>query len=146
MNKDSGLIIFIDSDGTAARNVEEAFRRLHIANPLRIFSSCVEALDFIIPCSDSSGSENNSSVRAIVLDQTAGDLDGLALIRCIRDDSALRTLPLIVYSANIGQLQGRTDLSADAFVRSPMTSKLIEVLDARCGLERASRRPGVGST
>lgn len=76
------------------------------------------------------GREALAAVRArkpdlVLSDVTMPNLDGLSLVRALRDDSSTRTLPVILLSARAGQEASLEGLSAgaDDYLAKPFTSQ-----------------------
>ena len=146
MNKRLQTIVLVDSTGMASPAIEESLARLYIANPLRIFSACTEANDFVSRVGESTATKMPPAVGAIVLDHSARTRDGLALIARVRNDPATKDIPLFIYAAELRPLQADTRIAADAYVRRPMALKLIHALDSVCGLVHLPHKPGICTT
>ena len=141
MDKQLRTVVLVDSTGMASPSVKESWQRLYIANPLRIFSSCAEALAFIRHAPPLTHHE----FGAVVLDHSAGKQDGLELIKHLGREPATQSVPVLVYAADIGPLRERADLKAATFVRRPMVLKLMHELDSLCGLSQTPHKPTVGT-
>jgi len=139
MNKRLLTVVLIDSNGMASQSVEDAWKRLNIAYSLRILSSCTEARAFLRHRSKLSEEASGPDVAALIIDHSAGQDDGLELIENTRGCSATRSIPILVYAADIKSLRKRPELVADAFVRRPMALKLVQALDSLCGLTMQAR-------
>ena len=141
MNKQLRTVVLVDSTGMASPSVKESWQRLYIANPLRVFSSCAEALAFI----RHDHSLTHHELGAVVLDHSAGKRDGLELIKHLEREPATQLVPVLIYAADIGPLRERADIKAAAFVRRPMVLKLMHELDSLCGLSQTPHKPTVGT-
>lgn len=78
-----------------------------------------------------SGSPVVNSVRCIITDLEMPQMDGHRLLKLIRDDEALRTLPVIVFSSLISdemRLKGNK-LGATAQITKPEIAQLVDVID-----------------
>lgn len=145
MNNQLRTIVLVDTTGMSSQTVRESWHRLHIANPLRIVSSCAEALSFISRTTAPMAQDDAPKVGALVLDHSAGKQDGLELVEHVRRDQCTKLIPILVYAADIKPLRERSGIAANAFVRRPMALKLIDELDSLCGLSKTPYRPTVGS-
>ena len=145
MKKLLRTVVLIDSTGLGFDSVEESWRRLHIANPLHIVSSCTEAQDLISGRAEPEGSTNVTDIGALVLDETANHTEGLRLVSRVRSDPATASVPILIYAADLHALLADGKIEADAFVRRPMFLKLISELDSLLGLTKTPFDPAVES-
>jgi len=144
MSKRLRTVVLVDSSGMASHSVRESWHRLCIANPLRVFSSCPEALAFVRRDPSTVPGETSSEVGAVVLDHSAREEDGRQLLDYLRGTFTPAEVPVLVYAADLKPLREDSEISADAFVRRPMALKLIHELDTLCGLSRTHQTPTAG--
>jgi CheY-like chemotaxis protein len=90
-------ILLVDDDDIDVMNVERAFKRNNIINPLYIACDGIEALEML-------RSDGPDSVpkerRLILLDLNMPRMNGLEFLRELREDPELRYLTVIVLSTS----------------------------------------------
>lgn len=87
-------ILLVEDDAVDVMNVQRAFQRAHIRNPLFVAGDGVEALDLLrrgsIPVER----------RLVLLDLNLPRMNGIEFLRELRDDPALRTTPVVVLTTS----------------------------------------------
>lgn len=90
-------ILLVDDDEVDVMNVQRAFKKNNILNPLYVATNGLEALDLLrgrgvaaIP----------GPRRLILLDLNMPKMSGLEFLRAIRDDPALRSLTVVVLTTS----------------------------------------------
>ncbi|GAB4439950.1 MAG: response regulator [Chloroflexi bacterium OHK40] len=90
-------ILLVDDDDVDVMNVQRAFKKNNILNPLFIARDGVEALEMLR--ADEPGGLPKER-RLVLLDLNMPRMNGLELLRHIRDDPALRSLTVIVLTTS----------------------------------------------
>jgi CheY-like chemotaxis protein len=90
-------ILLVDDDEVDVMNVQRAFKKNNIRNPLYIASNGLEALELlrgqgepVIP----------GPRRLVLLDLNMPKMSGLEFLRAIREDPALRSLTVVVLTTS----------------------------------------------
>jgi CheY-like chemotaxis protein len=120
-------VMLVDDDELDVMNVQRAFRKNSISNPLYIAHDGVEALEML----------RNGSVpshrRIILLDLNMPRMGGIEFLREIRADPALRSSTVIVLttSAEDRDRVEAYDLNVAGYLLKPVTlSAFIEIMGA----------------
>jgi CheY-like chemotaxis protein len=90
-------ILLVDDDEVDVMNVQRAFRKNNIVNPLYIASNGLEALDLL-------RGQGQAAIpgprRLILLDLNMPKMNGLEFLRAIREDPELRPLTVVVLTTS----------------------------------------------
>ncbi len=90
-------ILLVDDDEVDVMNVQRAFKKNHIVNPLYVAHNGLEALDLL----RGNGQEAiPKERRLILLDLNMPKMNGLEFLREIREDPELRNLTVIVLTTS----------------------------------------------
>lgn len=90
-------ILLVDDDEVDVMNVQRAFKRNNILNPLSVASDGIEALEML----RGQGPNPLPAVkRLILLDLNMPRMSGLEFLRELRDDAALRPLSVVVLTTS----------------------------------------------
>jgi CheY-like chemotaxis protein len=90
-------ILLVDDDDIDVMNVDRAFKRNNIMNPLYIARDGIEALEMLR--AEGAGAIPRER-RLILLDLNMPRMNGLEFLRAIRDDHDLRHLTVIVLTTS----------------------------------------------
>jgi CheY-like chemotaxis protein len=87
-------ILLVEDDQVDVMNVQRAFKKNNIKNPLWIAGNGVEALDKL------RGGEIPQSRLLILLDLNMPRMNGIEFLRALRADGELRQLPVVVLTTS----------------------------------------------
>jgi CheY-like chemotaxis protein len=91
-------ILLVDDDEVDVMNVQRAFKKNNISNPLYIANNGLEALDLL------RGQGGQPPIpgtrRLVLLDLNMPKMNGLEFLRAIRDDPELRSLTVVVLTTS----------------------------------------------
>ena len=87
-------ILLVEDDDVDVMNVQRAFKKNNIANPLFIAGNGVEALEHLRQ------GEVPRERRIILLDLNMPRMNGIEFLRELRADSELRQLPVVVLTTS----------------------------------------------
>lgn len=90
-------ILLVDDDEVDVMNVQRAFRKNNIVNPLYIAHNGLEALHLL---RGTSGEKIPSERRLVLLDLNMPKMNGLEFLREVRNDAALHALSVIVLTTS----------------------------------------------
>jgi CheY-like chemotaxis protein len=91
-------ILLVDDDEVDCMNVQRAFKKSNISNPLYIAHNGVEALDMLRGTNDVP--KIDPVPRIILLDINMPKMNGLELLREIREDKYLHTISVFVMTTS----------------------------------------------
>lgn len=90
-------ILLVDDDEVDVMNVQRAFKRNNILNPLYVASNGLEALDML----RGKGAETVPGPRRLILlDLNMPKMNGLEFLRALREDPNLRPLTVVVLTTS----------------------------------------------
>lgn len=91
-------ILLVDDDEVDVMNVQRAFRKNNIINPLYIATNGIEALDKLRGTGGQEAIPNER--RLILLDLNMPKMGGIEFLRSVRADSQLKALTVIVLTTS----------------------------------------------
>ena len=96
---------------------------------LHVYSNGQEAWDSLLELKKNNGVDYG--VKCVITDIEMPQMDGHRLIRLIRNDEALKQLPIIVFSSLINEDMKRKGerLGADAQISKPEIGQLVSCID-----------------
>jgi CheY-like chemotaxis protein len=99
-----------------------ALRKSNIRNPIFVVRDGAEAIDYIFLQGAHAGRDPNIQLQVILLDIHLPKLDGLAVLRRIREDEATRLLPVVMLTSSNEDrdLSGSYELGVNSYVRKPV--------------------------
>jgi CheY-like chemotaxis protein len=99
-----------------------ALRKSNIRNPIVVVRDGSEAVDYIFAQGVHAGRDPHIQLQVVLLDIHLPKMDGLAVLRRIREDARTRLLPVVMLtSSNEEQdLDGSYELGVNSYVRKPV--------------------------
>jgi CheY-like chemotaxis protein len=107
-----------------------AFARSNVANDVVVARDGEEALDYLFATGAHSGRDASLMPSVVLLDLKLPKVDGLGVLRRLRQDERTRRLPVVVLTSSNEEQDVITsyDLGANSFVRKPVD--FAEFIDA----------------
>jgi two-component system response regulator len=93
-------ILLVEDNPTDAELCIRALKKHHLANSLVWVKDGAEALDFLFGRGSFSGRDMMHPPRVVLLDLRLPKVDGLEVLRQVRADEGLRTLPVVILSSS----------------------------------------------
>jgi two-component system, response regulator len=120
-SKDLRTILLAEDNPADAEMAIDALREAKLANPVVHVEDGVEALDYLHARGAYSG-RGAGDVAVVLLDLKMPRLDGLDVLRQMRDDPELRRIPVVILSSSREEsdLARSWDLGANAYVVKPV--------------------------
>ncbi len=99
-----------------------ALRKSNIRNPIVVVRDGAEAVDYLFAQGSHAGRDSSVQPQVILLDMHLPKLDGLAVLRHIREDVRTRTLPVVMLTSSNEErdLVGSYRLGVNSYVRKPV--------------------------
>ena len=99
-----------------------ALRKSNIRNPIVVVRDGAEAVDYLFARGAHSGRDASIQPQVILLDMHLPKLDGLAVLRHIREDERTQTLPVVMLTSSNEErdLVGSYRLGVNSYVRKPV--------------------------
>lgn len=98
MNEKSYNILLIEDDHVDVMNVQRAFKKNNIENPLHLANNGIEALDLL------RGTEGREKIiptpRIILLDINMPKMNGIEFLRELRADPVLRSITVFIMTTS----------------------------------------------
>jgi CheY-like chemotaxis protein len=92
-------VLLVEDDEVDVMNVQRAFRKGHISNPLHIAGNGLEALEMLRGTSEKSPAVP-SERRLILLDLNMPKMNGIEFLEALRDDPSLKQIPVVVLTTS----------------------------------------------
>ena len=99
-----------------------AFRKSNIRNPVVVARDGAEALDYLFGRGAYSDRDMSIQPQVVLLDVHLPKLDGLEVLRHIREDERTRLLPVVMLTSSNEErdLSGSYHLGVNSYVRKPV--------------------------
>ncbi len=98
-----------------------ALQKSNISNPVTVVRDGVEALDYLFARGPHAGRDARMP-QLVLLDLKLPKLDGLEVLRALRDDPRTKRLPIVILtsSAEEQDILAGYDLGANSYIRKPV--------------------------
>lgn len=100
MNGDSVEILLVEDNPNDAELALHAFKRYNISNNIRVARDGAEALDYVFGEGIYAGRSVLDRPKVILLDLKLPKVDGLEVLRRIREDDRTRSIPVVVLTSS----------------------------------------------
>jgi CheY-like chemotaxis protein len=122
MGKEPFLVLMAEDDEHDIVATRRAWNKHHITNPLHIVNDGEQCLDFLYRRGKYKDRATSPQLGILLLDIKMPRMDGLAVLKYIRNDGHLRCLPVIILSTSIDEEDrlNSYDLGANAYVVKPV--------------------------
>ncbi|MEO0458429.1 MAG: response regulator [Cyanobacteria bacterium P01_A01_bin.114] len=122
-------ILLVEDDAVDVMNVQRAFKKSNVTNPLYLASNGLEALELL----RSDLNPIPTSRRLILLDLNMPKMNGIEFLKELREDAELQKIPVIVLTTS-DQEQDRVEaynLNVAGYIVKPVTfNKFVDVVAA----------------
>jgi two-component system, response regulator len=122
MSDANRVILLVEDNPDDATLTLRAFKRSHVMNPIAVARDGIEALDFLF-ARGAHGDRAGALLPALViLDLKLPKLDGLGVLKAIRQDERTRLLPVVILTSSKEEqdLISGYSLGANSYVRKPV--------------------------
>ena len=115
-------ILLVEDNPTDEKLALRAFRRCAVPHEIVVVRDGAEALDYLFGQGPYSSRDPSDGPRLVLLDLKLPRIDGLDVLRRIRDDERTRLLSVVVLSASREEedLLRSLSLGANAYLRKPV--------------------------
>jgi CheY-like chemotaxis protein len=116
------VILLVEDNPDDEALTLRALKRANVTNPVVVARDGVEALDYLLGTGAHAGRDVTVLPRVVLLDLKLPRLDGLEVLRRIRQDARTRLLPVVILTSS-SEEQDRVDgykLGANSYVRKPV--------------------------
>jgi two-component system response regulator len=121
MNREIRTILLVEDSDADAEMTIDALRQAKLANPIVHVEDGVEALDYLFARGDFAGKANGIPA-VVLLDIKMPRMDGLEVLRRMREDEHLKRVPVVILSSSREEsdLARSWDLGVNAYVVKPV--------------------------
>jgi two-component system response regulator len=118
----SNDILFVEDNADDVEMALRALKRANIANCIRVVNDGAAALDFLFCTGEFAYRQRDDHPRLVLLDVGLPKVDGIEVLRRIKADAALRSIPVIMLTAsdNYRDFAAAKRLGADGYIVKPV--------------------------
>ena len=122
MSKKPFVILMAEDNEHDIVATRRAWKKNNIANPLHVVRDGEECLDYLHQRGKYSEPGSAPRPGILLLDIKMPRMDGLAVLKHVREDEGLRRLPVVILttSRDEGDRLGSYDLGANAYIMKPV--------------------------
>jgi len=115
-------ILLVEDNADDAALTLRAFKRSHVMNTIALARDGIEALDFLFSRGAHEHRAGEPLPTMVILDLKLPKLDGLGVLKAIRDDARTRLLPVVILTSSKEEqdLISGYSLGANSYVRKPV--------------------------
>ena len=115
-------VLLVEDDPEDVEITERAFKKARIANPLHVVRDGEEAMEFLGHSGRYSDPEEAPRPGLVLLDLNLPRLDGREVLQRIRQNPALRRIPVVVLttSSEEADVLGCYDIGANTYITKPV--------------------------
>ena len=116
------FILLVEDNPDDELLTQRAFRKNNILNRIEVVRDGAEALDFLLARGSYAERDPFHVPQLILLDLKLPKVDGLEVLRCIRETEATRLLPVVVLTSSKEEqdLASCYALGANSYIRKPV--------------------------
>ena len=120
MKEKSDVILLVEDNPRDEALTLRALRKSNIANDVVVVRDGAEALDYLFK--DSEGEGLNPLPQLILLDLKLPKIDGLDVLKSVRENERTKLLPVVVFTSSSEQddIVKSFDRGANSYVRKPV--------------------------
>lgn len=129
--KSKGTILLVDDNADYVELARRALHKSKIENPLVVAEDGAEALDYLFATGAWTDRDPYDVPALVLLDLKLPKVDGLEVLRRVREDQRTRLIPVVIMTTSSEQqdVLAGYELGANAFIRKPVDfTRLAEVL------------------
>ena len=122
MSDANKVILLVEDNQDDSMLTLRAFKRSHVMNPIVVARDGIEALDFLFARSAYADRATEPLPAMVILDLKLPKLDGLGVLKAIREDDRTRLLPVVILTSSKQEqdLISGYSLGANSYVRKPV--------------------------
>ena len=119
---DNKVILLVEDNPRDEALARRALNKSNIVNEVIVARDGAEALDYLFGTGAYSGRDPNVLPQFVLLDLKLPKVDGLQVLRKIREDERTRRLPVVIFTSSSEEedLIKSYDLGANSYVRKPV--------------------------
>lgn len=122
MSEENKVILLVEDNADDVALTLRAFKRSHLMNPLVVVRDGVEALDFLFARGAYADRAGKPLPTLVILDLKLPKLDGLGVLKALREDSRTALLPIVILTSSKEEqdVVSGYKFGANSYVRKPV--------------------------
>lgn len=127
--RSSRPILLVEDDSIDVMSIERALNKLQVANKLILVSDGEQALEYL-------RTKGNEQPSIILSDSNMPRMNGIEFLKTVKEDEALRYIPIIVLTTSINQVDvlASFELGAAGYIVKPVNyrefQEAISIIDS----------------
>lgn len=115
-------ILLIEDNPSDIELTKRALKKSHILNDLIVIDDGQDALDFFTGSGNYSGRDINEMPALVLLDLKLPNVDGLEILRQLREMTHTRRLPIVILTSSNEEIDitRSYDLRVNSYIRKPV--------------------------
>lgn len=115
-------ILLVEDNPDDVELTLHAFEEHNISNEIEVVEDGAEALDYLFATGAYAGRDMSKMPAVVLLDLKLPKVDGLEVLRRIRDDDRTKNLPVVILTSSSEEedLSKSYELGANSYVRKPV--------------------------
>ena len=116
------VILLIEDNADDEELTLRALQKSNILNPVHVARDGVEALDYLFARGAHATRDAKDLPQIVLLDLKLPKLDGLEVLRAIRNDARTKRLPVVILTSSAEEQDVLTgyELGANSYIRKPV--------------------------
>jgi len=116
------VILLVEDNPRDEALTLRALKKSNIVNEVSVARDGVEAIDYLFGTGKYEGRDTTSRPQLILLDLKLPKIDGLEVLRRIREDERTNRLPVVIFTSSSEEedMIKSYDLGANSYVRKPV--------------------------
>jgi len=115
-------ILLVEDNPNDVELTLHAFKKYNLANRIQVVRDGAEALDYLFATGNYAGRDVNHRPRVILLDLKLPKVDGLEVLRRIKDDPRTKVIPVVVLTSSREEhdIVESYKLGVNSYIRKPV--------------------------
>ena len=116
------IILLVEDNPNDVTLTMRAFKKSKLLNEIVVVGDGVEALDYLFATGSFEGRDPNAMPNLVLLDLKLPKMDGIEVLRRLRDDSRTKLLPVVILTSSREEqdVVNAYNLRANSYIRKPV--------------------------
>jgi CheY-like chemotaxis protein len=135
INPAAPVVLYAEDDPDDRLLAQMAYRESGAANPLVLVADGEEALEYLRRVGRHAERSDSTQPGIVLLDLNMPGIDGRETLRIIRNDPALRRIPVVILTTSAAEVDiaASYDAGANTYIVKPIAfSSLVHLFDRLC--------------